>query len=152
MKIINKQKTKKLFLSLDLTSTKFKKPKYTIFLNDTNVELVPVITVVSEEKEIHDYSLTYDELTSFSINFLNKHGSDTLIENGKIVGDVNIVIKKIIVEDLDFSNNIDSLFEYKDSNGTNYKTSGFMHVSGAMSMNIRKNTLYTHWLSSYNIL
>jgi hypothetical protein len=152
MKIIKKQTTKKLFLSLELISTKFKKPKYTIFLNGNNVELTPVITIVSEEKEIHEYSLSYNELTSFVIDFLNKKGSDTLVENNLIIGDVVIVIKKIIIEDIDFSDKINLLFEYKDNYGTKYQTSGFMHVSGTMSMNIRKNIMYTHWITSYDIL
>ena len=151
MKIINKQ-TKKLFLSLDLISTKFKKPKYTIFLNGDCVKLEPVITVVSEEKEIHEYILSYDELTSFVINFLNKKGSDTIVKNDQIIGDVMIIIKKIIIEDIDFSNKINLLFEYKDNYNIKYQTSGFMHVSGAMSMNIKKNIMYTNWITSYNII
>lgn len=86
------------------------------------------------------------------INFLNKKGSDTIVENNLIIGDVVIVIKKIIIEDIDFSDKINLLFEYKDNYGAKYQTSGFMHVSGTMSMNIRKNIMYTHWITSYDIL
>lgn len=75
----------------------------------------------------------------FDIEFLNKARNDTKVENGKIVGDLAVVIKRIDYRNFDFLANIDELGTYITyDNQTVLDTNGFMAFAGTFKFKIQK--------------
>ena len=61
------------------------------------------------------------------ICLLNKQIDDTVLDdNGNIVSDMNVIIKSLIIDNIDFKNEIDVISLYKDNNGNPVKTFGFL--------------------------
>lgn len=56
----------------------------------------------------------------------NKDGNDTIIEDGKIVDDLYVVIKDLKINSISFLENIDLISEYTDWSGNPIKTNGWL--------------------------
>jgi hypothetical protein len=119
-----------------------------------NGELVPVDQSIARQKddktEIHEYNLTFDQITRIDLCFLNKQDCDTKIDQaGKIIEDMLIVIDKIQIDHVDLTNKLTKISVYKDSNGLTHKTFNYITFNGIYTIKLHKNLLYTEWLSGH---
>jgi hypothetical protein len=101
-------------------------------------------------EEIHHYNIPVNsDLTSVSIEFVNKELTDTKIDsNNDITEDLYIVLERLTVDTIDFINSISKISVYKDTSNKVWKTHSFMSFPGIMKIKIHKNLLYTDWLSA----
>lgn len=149
MQIIKKNLKKKLSISLELTSNSFKTPDYCLLLNGNPVDVQPSIADVSDRVRLARYSLEFVDFTGLEIRLTNKSDSDTIMKDGKIVEDLNLAIKELVIDGLPFTDKLDKCFDYLDSDGQQHQTYGFMHRNGSMKMVCEKNILYMFWITSF---
>lgn len=109
-----------------------------------------VVTNLDEKIELHDYDMQFDSIKNIKISLLNKGANDTCVdESGKIVDDLLIIVKKVLVDHLDLTNKLDKISTYRDSSGQVHKTFNYITFNGDYRIKIHKNLLYTEWFSSY---
>lgn len=115
-------KNKKFLVSLNLNlhSTSTKVPEVVVRLNDTQVDFTKNLEGVFGENVL-------------SISFLNKHPSDTkLNDHGDIVEDLAVEITKFTVDGQDFTHEIKQQNNYVTASGVQ-QTYGFMHTNGVLT-------------------
>lgn len=92
----------------------------------------------------------FDEIREIKIDFLNKIRGDTRVDaNGKILEDLLLVIEKIKIDCLDFTNSLNQISVYKDVDGKVHRTFNHITFSGSYKIKIHRNPLYAEWFASH---
>ncbi len=63
---------------------------------------------------------------TFELTLLNKLSNDTVLEDGKIIDDLYVVIEDLKINNISFANNLDQIASYTDWNGNIVSTNGWL--------------------------
>lgn len=131
----------KLNFSIDLSGTYWdKKPEYSIWIDDTQIERKIIPT---ESNELHTvvFSVSLaDGPRALKIRLENKVSTDTVLKDGSIVQDMLLNIESITVDDIDIGN-LKWTLSY-------YQTDNTVFVDGE-STNELKNCVNLGWNGAY---
>ena len=119
-------------------------------VNSMPVMIDPIVIVVDQFWQTHNYELLFDNIQTVEINFLNKENNDTKIDHsGAISEDLLIIVNKICVDHIDLTNKLHKISVFKDHNGQIHRSFNYITFNGNFKIKIHKNLLYTDWLASH---
>lgn len=108
------------------------------------------MSVLDQYQETHEFALTRSELSCIEIRLLNKSPDDTKLgPDGTITEDLLLVIDQFMIDHIDFTNKLDKISIYQDTQGQVHRTFNHITFNGSYRIKLHRNPLYTEWLASY---
>jgi hypothetical protein len=74
---------------------------------------------------------------NITIQLLNKTDGDTILQDGKIVDDLYVIIKDCIIDDISFTTSLNNISTYAGPDGTPLQTQGWISFSSPFNITLQ---------------
>lgn len=72
-----------------------------------------------------------------TVQLLNKNNNDTILENNKIIDDLYVIVKDVIINNINFTRDLNKISSYTDPDGNVLQTQGWISFCNPFEITIQ---------------